>query len=142
MSTGTGFVNYTAHGSETAWSDPQLTKSQVNALTNTNKYFLAMGNCCLTGNFGHSQPCFGEAMLRGENKAAYSYIGSCPVTYWYEDYYFGVGATNTFGQMPNINNTATGVYDGIWMDDTYNTVSSIVFLGNLAVCYLANHKDS
>jgi uncharacterized repeat protein (TIGR02543 family) len=135
LSSGTGFVNYTAHGSETAWSDPQLTSSQVNALTNTNKYFLAMGNCCLTGNFGYSQPCFGEAMLRGENKAAYSYIGSCPVTYWYEDYYFGVGATSTFGQMPNINNTATGVYDGIWMDDTYNTVSSIVFLGNLAVCY-------
>jgi uncharacterized repeat protein (TIGR02543 family) len=135
LSSGTGFVNYTAHGSETSWSDPQLTKSQVNALTNTNKYFLAMGNCCLTGNFGYSQACFGEAMLRGENKAAYSYIGSCPVTYWYEDYYFGVGATSTFGQMPNINNTATGVYDGIWMDDTYNTVSSIVFLGNLAVCY-------
>ena len=135
LSSGTGFVNYTAHGSETSWSDPQLTKSQVNALTNTNKYFLAMGNCCLTGNFGYNQPCFGEAMLRGENKAAYSYIGSCPVTYWYEDYYFGVGATSTFGQMPNINNTATGVYDGIWMDDTYNTVSSIVFLGNLAVCY-------
>ncbi len=135
LSSGTGFVNYTAHGSETSWSDPQLTKNQVNALTNTDNYFLAMGNCCLTGNFGYSQPCFGEAMLRGENKAAYSYIGSCPVTYWYEDYYFGVGATNTFGQMPNINNTATGVYDGIWMDDTYHTVSSIVFLGNLAVCY-------
>ena len=135
LSSGTGFVNYTAHGSETSWSDPQLTKTQVNALTNTDKYFLAMGNCCLTGNFGYSQPCFGEAMLRGENKAAYSYIGSCPVTYWYEDYYFGVGATSTFGQMPNINNTATGVYDGIWMDDTYNTVSSIVFLGNLAVCF-------
>ena len=135
LSSGTGFVNYTAHGSETAWSEPSLTSSQVNALTNTNKYFLAMGNCCLTGNFGYNQPCFGEAMLRGENKAAYSYIGSCPVTYWYEDYYFGVGATTTFGQMPNINNTATGVYDGIWMDDTYNTVSSIVFLGNLAVCY-------
>ena len=135
LSSGTGFVNYTAHGSETSWSDPQLTKTQVNALTNTNQYFLAMGNCCLSGNFGYSQPCFGEAMLRGENKAAYSYIGSCPNTYWYEDYYFGVGATSTFGQMPNINNTATGVYDGIWMDDTYNTVSSIVFLGNLAVCY-------
>ena len=135
LSSGTGFVNYTAHGSETSWSDPQLTKNQVNALTNTDKYFLAMGNCCLSGNYGYSQPCFGEAMLRGENKAAYSYIGSCPNTYWYEDYYFGVGATNTFSQMPNINNTATGVYDGIWMDDTYNTVSSIVFLGNLAVCY-------
>jgi hypothetical protein len=135
LNTGVGFINYTAHGSETSWSDPQFTVSNVNALTNTNKYFLAMGNCCLTGNFGHSQPCFGEAMLRGENKAAYSYIGSCPVTYWYEDYYFGVGATNVMNQTPTLENTATGVYDGIWMDDTYNTVSSITFLGNIAVCY-------
>ena len=135
LNTGVGFINYTAHGGETSWSDPQFTVSNVNALTNTNKYFLAMGNCCLTGNFGYNQPCFGEAMIRGENKAAYSYIGSCPVTYWYEDYYFGVGATNVFSQTPTLENTATGVYDGIWMDDTYHTVSSIVFLGNLAVCY-------
>lgn len=135
LNTGVGFINYTAHGGETSWSDPQFTVSNVNALTNTNKYFLAMGNCCLTGNFGYGQPCFGEAMIRGENKAAYSYIGSCPVTYWYEDYYFGVGATHVMSQTPTLENTATGVYDGIWMDDTYNTVSSIVFLGNLAVCY-------
>ena len=135
LNTGVGFINYTAHGSETSWSDPSFTVSNVNALTNANKYFLAMGNCCLTGNFGHTSTCFGEAMLRGENKAAYSYIGSCPVTYWYEDYYFGVGATTVMNQTPTFENTATGVYDGIWMDDTYNTVSSIVFLGNLAVCY-------
>ena len=135
LSTGVGFVNYTAHGDNNMWYQPQLNNSGVNALTNTNKYFLAMGNCCLSGNFGYNSACFGEAMIRAENKAAYSYIGSCPNTYWYEDYYFGVGATNTFGSTPNINNTSTGVYDGIWMDDTYNTVSSIVFLGNLAVCY-------
>ena len=135
LNTGVGFINYTAHGAETSWSDPYFTVSNVNALTNTNKYFLAMGNCCLTGNFGYSQPCFGEAMLRGENKAAYSYIGSCPVTYWYEDYYFGVGATTVMNQTPTQQNSATGVYDGIWMDDTYNTVSSITFLGNIAVCY-------
>ena len=135
LSTGIGFVNYTAHGDNNMWYQPQLTNSGVNQLTNTDKYFLAMGNCCLSGNFGYSSTCFGEAMIRAENKAAYSYIGSCPNTYWYEDYYFGVGATNTFGSTPNINNTATGVYDGIWMDDTYHTVSSMTFLGNLAVCY-------
>ena len=135
LSTGIGFVNYTAHGDNNMWADPQFTNSNVNQLTNTNKYFLAMGNCCLSGNFGYSSTCFGEAMIRAENKAAYSYIGSCPNTYWYEDYYFGVGATNVFSQTPTLTNTATGVYDGIWMDETYNTVSSIVFLGNLAVCY-------
>ena len=138
LSTGVGFVNYTAHGDNNMWANPQFTNSNVNQLTNTNKYFLAMGNCCLSGNFGYNSTCFGEAMIRAENKAAYSYIGSCPNTYWYEDYYFGVGATNTFYSTPNINNTATGVYDGIWMDDTYNTVSSIVFLGNIAVCYASS----
>ncbi|MBQ8956946.1 MAG: T9SS type A sorting domain-containing protein [Bacteroidales bacterium] len=135
LSTGVGFVNYTAHGDNNMWYQPQLTNSGVNALTNADKYFLAMGNCCLSGNFGYNSACFGEAMIRAENKAAYSYIGSCPNTYWYEDYYFGVGATNVFSQTPTQANSATGVYDGIWMDDTYNTVSSIVFLGNIAVCY-------
>ncbi len=135
LSTGVGFVNYTAHGDNQEWYQPNFTNNSVNQLTNNNKYFLAMGNCCLAANFGYYQPCFGEAMIRAENKGAFSYIGSCPSTYWYEDYYFGVGATNTFSTMPNINNTSTGCYDGIWMDDTYNTVSSIVFLGNLAVCY-------
>ena len=144
LSTGVGFVNYTAHGDNTMWYQPQLTNSGVNQLTNTNKYFLAMGNCCLSGNFGYSQTCFGEAMIRAQNKAAFSFIGSCPETYWYEDYYFGVGATNTYGSTPNINNTTTGVYDGVWMDDTYNTVSSMVFLGNLSVCYAytGNYSNS
>ena len=135
MNTGIGFINYTAHGSETGWANPSFNVSAVNSLSNTNKYFLAMGNCCLAADFGYSGTCLGEAMTRAENKGAFSYIGSCPSTYWYEDYYFGVGATNVFNNAPTQSNSATGVYDGIWMDDTYNTVSSIVFLGNLAVCY-------
>ena len=135
LNTGVGFVNYTAHGDNQEWTQPNFTNNNVNQLSNANKYFLAMGNCCLSGNYGYSQPCFGEAMIRAENKGAYSYIGSCPYTYWYEDYYFGVGATNTFSNTPNINNTKTGVYDAVWMDDTYNTVSSMTFLGNIAVCY-------
>ena len=135
LNTGVGFVNYTAHGGETSWSNPSFTNSGVNSLTNTDMYFLAMGNCCLSGNFGYSSACFGEAMIRATDKAAYSYIGSCPNTYWYEDYYFDVGATTVFSQTPTQSNTTTGVYDGIWMDETYNTVSSITFLGNIAVCY-------
>ena len=136
LSTGVGFVNYTAHGDNTMWYQPQLTNSGVSQLTNTDKYFLAMGNCCLAANFGYGQPCFAEAMIRAENKAAYSYIGSCPSTYWYEDYYFALGATHTHGgATPSNTESSTGCYDGVWMDDTYNTVSSMVFLGNLAVCY-------
>ena len=135
MNTGVGFVNYTAHGSNTSWSDPSFTVSNVNSLTNEGKPFLAMGNCCQAADWGISSTCLGEAMIRANTKGAYAYIGSCPSTYWYEDYYFGVGATSTMNAMPLMENTSTGVYDGVWMDDVYNTVSVIPFLGNIAVVY-------
>ncbi len=136
LNTGVGFANYTAHGSETGWYSPGISVSDVANLTNVDKYFLAMGNCCLAADWGYSGTCFGEAMIRASQKGAYAYIGSCPSTYWYEDYYFGVGATNTHnGSTPTFEESSTGVYDGTWMDNTYNTVASVPFLGNLAVCY-------
>lgn len=135
LNTGVGFVNYTAHGANDHWEDPLFEVNDVNNLTNTDKYFLAMGNCCLAADWGISGTCFGEAMVRAPRKGAFAYIGSCPSTYWYEDYYFGVGATNVFYKMPAKAETTTGVYDGVWMDDSYNTVQSMVFLGNLAVTY-------
>ena len=135
INTGIGFVNYTAHGGETGWSEPALTVNDVNNFTNENMPFLAMGNCCLAADWGYYSTCFGEAMIRANTKGAYAYIGSCPSTYWYEDYYFGVGATNVFGQMPTYEQTAYGVYDAIWNDDEFNCVSAIPFIGNLAVCY-------
>lgn len=133
LNTGVGFANYTAHGSNTSWADPQLTVSGVNALTNEHKYFLAMGNCCEAADWGISGACFGEAMVRAEKKAAYAYIGSCPSTYWLNDYYFAVGATgHADGTMPPMSETTTGCYDAIWDDNAYNTVSAIPFIGNLA----------
>ena len=135
LNSGVGFANYTAHGSETGWADPGFSVSDVNSLTNEGMPFLAMGNCCLAADWGYSSTCFGEAMIRANTRGAYAYIGSCPSTYWYEDYYFGVGATNVFGQMPTYEQTAYGVYDAIWDDDVFNTVSAIPFIGNIAVCY-------
>lgn len=136
LNTGVGFVNYTAHGSNSGWADPGLNVSDVNNLTNEGMPFLAMGNCCEAADWGISGTCFGEAMIRANTRAAYAYIGSCPSTYWYEDYYFGVGATNTHGgAVPTVEESSIGVYDAVWMDDTYNTVASMLFVGNLAVCY-------
>ena len=135
LSTGVGFANYTAHGDNTMWYSPQFTTSNVNSLTNTDKYFWAMGNCCLAANWGYNGTCLAEAMLRAANKGAFSYIGSCPETYWYEDYYYGVGATNVFGSTPAMTSTQTGVYDVMFQDDSYNTLNSVTFLGNIAVCY-------
>ena len=135
LSTGVGFANYTAHGDNTMWYSPQITVSNVSSLTNNDKYFWAMGNCCLAANWGYSGTCFAEALLRAANKGAFGYIGSCPETYWYEDYYFAVGATSTFSSEPSYSNTKTGSYDGMFMDDKYNTLNSVPFLGNLAVAY-------
>ena len=135
MNTGVGFANYTAHGSNGSWADPQMTVSDVNALTNEGKPFLAMGNCCEAADWGISSTCFGEAMIRNNTKAAYAYIGSCPSSYWYEDYYFGVGATHVINSMPPMESTTVGSYDAVWDDNAFNTVSAIPFIGNIAVCY-------
>ena len=133
LSSGVGFANYTAHGSNTSWAGPSFTVSDVNNLTNTHKYFLAMGNCCQAADWGISGTSFGEAMVRAENKGAYAYIGSCPSTYWMNDYYFGVGPTNRAdGTMPTMEETGTGCYDAIWNNDAYNTVNAILYIGNLA----------
>ena len=133
FNTGVGFANYTAHGSQTSWAGPSFTVSDVNNLTNEHKYFLAMGNCCQAADWGYSTTCFGEAMVRAEKKGAYAYIGSCPSTYWYNDYYFAVGATTHHdGTMPTMEETTMGCYDAIWDDEAYNTVDAIKFIGNLA----------
>ncbi len=132
LSSGVGFANYTAHGSQTSWAGPEFNVNNVNQLTNEHKYFLAIGNCCQSGDWGYGT-CFGEAMVRAENKGAYAYIGSCPNTTWYNDYYFGVGATARHdGTMPTYEETTMGLYDAIWDDDAYNTVTSYLFIGNLA----------
>ena len=135
LNTGVGFVNYTAHGSNSGWYEPGLSVSDVNNLTNEGMPFLAMGNCCEAADWGIYGTCFGEAMIRANTRAAYAYIGSCPSTYWYEDYYFAVGATNVLGQMPTYEQTAYGCYDAIWNDAEFNCVSAIPFIGNIAVCY-------
>ena len=140
LSSGVGFANYTAHGSKTSWAGPSFDVDDVETLTNEHKYFLAMGNCCQSGDWGYSTTCYGEALTRAENKGAYAYIGSCPNTTWYNDYYFGVGPTtvNTdisagaTGTMPTMEQTGMGCYDAIWTDDAYNTVNSILYVGTLA----------
>lgn len=135
MNTGIGFANYTAHGGQTGWSGPSFSVSDANNLTNNNKYFWAMGNCCLAADWGYSGTCLAEALLRSANKGAFGYIGSCPETYWWEDYYFGVGATSVYNTTPTMSHTQTGTYDAMFMDDMYNTLNSVPFLGNVAVTY-------
>lgn len=134
MNLGVNFVNYTAHGSNTSWADPSFTNSNVNQLTNQDKYFWAMGNCCQAADWGISGKCLGETFVVAPNKGAFAYIGSCPSSYWYEDYYFAVGATNTFYAPPTYEESSMGCYDSQFQDD-FNSLSAVPFVGNLAVAY-------
>ena len=75
-------------------------------------------------------------MGQAENKGAVAYIGSSPSTYWFEDFYWAVGAFpiqgNNDGYVPTFGETTLGVYDAMFTSD-YVTVDATVFLGNLVV---------
>ncbi len=138
LNTGVGFVNYTAHGAIQSWSSPSFTNTNANALTNADKYFLAVGNCCLAANWGNSTytPCLGETLIRGAEKGAFGYIGSVVETYWFEDYYFGVGAHDPEpATVQSVESTMTGMYDALFDDTEFNSISSIIYIGNAAVTY-------
>ena len=138
LSSGVGFANYTAHGDINALSNPSFTVSNVSSLTNNDKYFWLVANCCLSANWGNSSisPCLGEALIRAENKGAFGYIGSIPESYWYEDYYFGVGAFSyVAATVQTTSSTTTGMYDAIFDDSAFNTLNSVPYIGNVAVTY-------
>jgi len=131
-----GFINYTAHCSQTSWGDPNLSISDVYNFQNFGKYPLAIGNCCLSAEFATDE-CIAEAWVRASgNKGAVGYIGSSPSTYWFEDFYWSVGAFpiqgNNDGYVPSYEETTTGAYDGAW-GDSYYCQDALIFVGNLAV---------
>ncbi len=128
-------INYTAHCSETSWGTPNLTQSMVNGFSNNGEYPIAIGNCCLAADFGYGE-CMGETWQRGINKGSVAYIGSSPSSYWFEDFYWAVGAFpiqgNNNGYVPTYEETTWGAYDGPFVSD-YVTTGATVFVGNLAV---------
>jgi hypothetical protein len=133
---GIGFINYTAHCGQGSWASPYLSISDVNALVNENMYPLAVGNCCLSNDIGYSSECIGETWVRKANGGAVAYIGSAHYTYWFEDFYWAVGAFpiqgNNNGYVPSVEETTMGVYDAMFTGN-YKTVDAKVFVGNLAV---------
>ncbi|MBU1699941.1 MAG: T9SS type A sorting domain-containing protein, partial [Candidatus Eisenbacteria bacterium] len=138
VSDGVGFINYTAHGGQTSWSDPTFTITNINGLSNDHEYCHAVGNCCLTSSF-QVTTCFGEAWLRAPNKGAIGYIGASESTYWDEDYWFGVGYGPIVSGGATYEQTGLGSYDGMFHDhgeaipQWYIVQDSHVFCGNLAV---------
>lgn len=138
---GRGYMNYTAHGSETSWADPTFSVSDVNAMTNTNKYGVMVGNCCITNKFNYtSGPCFGEAIIRKANAGGVAYIGATNNSYWDEDYWWGIGYKTPIQSNPHAYNASTlGAYDSMFhthseaFTDWGTTVGEINYMGNTAV---------
>ncbi len=146
INNGVCFLNYTAHGDKQEWYQPKMTAAEVATLTNTGKYFFGVGNCCLTGNFNNTSTdyspgsaigtnaCFAETMIRVPNAGAVAYVGCSPYSYWYEDFYWAVGAHSySAGNYPSQSASSKGVYDIMFEDQYWNSASALLYLGNLAV---------
>ena len=138
VSEGTALANYTAHCGYNGWGDPSFNSSDVTTLQNYNEYGLVISNCCLPNKFDEPE-CFGEALLRVENKGAVGHIGASNNTYWDEDYWWSVGNTSNITANPTYSGTGLGAYDS-WMhengeheDDWFITQAQILHAGNLAV---------
>ena len=60
---GRGLINYTGHGSTTAWSTTGFNNSNVNGLSNTGKLPWIVSVACVNGQY-NGPTCFAEAWLR------------------------------------------------------------------------------
>lgn len=133
---GVGYANYTAHGGVDGWSDPAFNNNQINSMNNANKYGLIIGNCCLTGKF--EQNCFGEELLRANNKGALAYIGASNSSLWPDDYTWSVG-NRSEACLTTYDANNLGAYDRLWHthneahSNWYVTNGGIIRAGNMAV---------
>ena len=135
-----GFLNYTAHGQETAWLAPALSAASVLSANNAQAYPLVVGNCCLSADFGYANDeCLGETWLRAPQRGAVTYIGSAPNTYWYNDAYWAMGAFEAAetGGGTSFDRSTIGAYDAPFHSD-YVSTAGIMFAGNLAVTQAEN----
>ena len=138
VSEGTGLANYTAHCGSNGWGDPSFNTGDIASLQNYDEYGLVISNCCLPNKFDEPV-CFGEALLRADNKGALGHIGASNNTYWDEDYWWSVGNTSNISANPTYSGTGLGAYD-CWMhengehqNDWFITQAQILHAGNLAV---------
>ncbi len=137
ISDGIGFGNYTAHCGPTGWSDPTISTTDIPNFTNAHKYGLLIGNCCQSNKFDQTE-CFGEAILRAQNKGAVAYIGASDYSYWNEDYYYSTGV-KAITANPTYDATKLGFYDKLFhshgesTNDWFVSAAQINYGGNLAV---------
>ena len=137
VSSGVGFANYTAHCGSNGWSDPSFSTSDISGLQNNDEYGFMVGNCCQSNKFDVSV-CFGEGLLRANNKGAVGYIGGSNNTYWDEDFWWAVG-NGSISANPTYAGTGLAFFDclmhenGEQQEDWFITAGQMIHSGNLAV---------
>ena len=137
ISAGVGFANYTAHCGSNGWSDPSFSTFDVSGLQNNDAYGFMVGNCCQSNKFD-VPVCFGEALLRANNKGAVGYIGGSNNTYWNEDFWWAVG-NGSISANPTYAGTGLALFDcmmhenGEQQADWFITAGQMIHSGNLAV---------
>ena len=138
---GAGWINYSAHGSATSWGTPSFTTSDAAAMTNSQKFGVMIGNCCLTNRF-QVETCLGESLLRkGNYCGAVGYIGGSNSTYWGEDFYWAVGVRSGIGPTMSLayDSGHLGNYDrtfnthGESYGDWATTQGALLMFGDMAV---------
>ncbi len=135
ISNGAGYVNYTAHCNADGWADPSFTINNISNLNNKDKYYVSVGNCCLSNKFDEPA-CFGEALLRANEEGAVAHLGGSNSTYWHEDYYWTVGLIATPISNPTYEGTGIGAYDALFHEngeEPYVTTAQMNYAGNLSV---------
>jgi PKD repeat protein len=66
INAGRSIINYVGHGSQTSWVTSGFSNSNVDALTNNNKWPFIFSVACVNGDF-LSATCFAESWLRATN---------------------------------------------------------------------------
>ncbi|NLN30142.1 MAG: hypothetical protein GX158_02720 [Bacteroidales bacterium] len=133
---GLSFVNYTGHGSSTAWLHINIDTSDVRKLRNTNMYPFIISNACQTSQFNINS--LGNRMVLAREKGAIGFIGCSNDSYWNEDFYWAVGAC-TPSSNPTYETTGLGAFDRLFhthgeaRTDWYTTMGQIVYSGNMSV---------
>ncbi len=137
ISNGLSFINYTGHGSASAWLHLDIKSTDVNSFNNKNMYPFVISNACRTAQFNDTTS-LGVKMVTASDKGAIGFIGCTNDSYWDEDFYWAVGA-GIPGNDPKYSDTGLGAYDRLFHthgespDEWYITMGQVNYAGNLAV---------
>ncbi len=81
VNAGALFCTYFGHSDYPGWWAPAFDISDVQGLSNTGLYGLALGWSCHTAQFDYDE-CFGETWLRAPNKGAAAYLSASAFIWW------------------------------------------------------------